>query len=445
MYVRKNAATLTDDEWQRLNDAIVVLKHTFPPGSDVSIYDQFVAIHLGVTELISGPQAGIDGGHGGPAFLPWHREYIRRYENALQAVDPRVSLPYWNWGLGPEAETTALFQDNTMGPAGSGGASGFEVMSGYFAQAPNNAFNPLGWTIRPELRPLGPGLQRNRTLNTSALPSATPVGNALAETQYHNFRPALERSPLHNFLHGWVGRDMARMTSPNDPIFFLHHCQVDRIWAIWQRDHPGSANYNPLGTGGSGHRLNDWIWPWDGGASAPNATLTALIPTFASTDRVRPADVLDHRTLGYCYDDEPDCPCPAVPGPTVPGDTIHGEANPDLLIPDNRPEGVVSFIDIPNSGRLTDITVSVDITHTWRGDLEVTLIAPGNFTALLKGATGEPGSDLRQTYRPSDTPALASLVQGNININGRWSLHVVDRAQRDVGRLVRWSLDLQAN
>ena len=105
MRIRKNAAFLPDDGWTRYCNAVVTLKHTFPGGSSVSIYDQFVAIHICVWGLrfsTSGPAAGTDGAHGGPAFLPWHQEYLRRYEEALAAVDPTVSLPYWNWGLGSD-------------------------------------------------------------------------------------------------------------------------------------------------------------------------------------------------------------------------------------------------------------------------------------------------------------------------------------------------------
>ena len=138
MYVRKNAANLTGEEWRRLMEAIVKLKHMFSAGSNVSVYDQFVAIHPGVVQL-TGAQTG-NGAHNAAAFLPWHREYLRRYENALQSVDPRVTLPYVNWGLGDVSETTALFQDDRMGPMGSGG-TGSDVATGYLALNPN-AFNP---------------------------------------------------------------------------------------------------------------------------------------------------------------------------------------------------------------------------------------------------------------------------------------------------------------
>ena len=309
MYVRKNAATLTDQEWGKFMKAVVTLKHSKPGGSNVSIYDQFVAVHRAVTGL-TGAQTG-DGAHGRPGFLSWHREYIRRYEVALQQIDPEVTLPYWNWGLGSISETTALFQDDRIGKMGSGGASNFEIETGYLTHNPNT-FNPMGWQIHPEpaMRPFGAALQRNPTLDmASPFPTATAVNNILSSPNFGVFRPALEWPP-HGIVHVRVGRDMMTMTSPNDPIFFLHHCQVDRIWAKWQVDHPGTANFNPLNTGGVGHRVNDPMWPWDGGVSSTTWTsIAGLLPTYPQTDVVRAADIIDHHKLGYCYDDEPGCPC----------------------------------------------------------------------------------------------------------------------------------------
>ncbi len=337
MLVRKNASKLLPDEWERLLNAFVTLKHTFPAGSNVSVYDQFVAIHYGVTRLVSGPQAGIDGGHGGPAFLPWHREYLRRFELALRDVDSRVSLPYWDWGWGSVADTANVFQNDHIGPLGSGGVNGMGVMSGYFAEAPN-PFNPLGWTIHSAVRPINSALSRSNSV--AGLPSAASLNNALTSTNYNVFRPALEGP--HNTVHVVVGGDMARMTSPNDPVFFLHHCQVDRVWAKWQKDYPGNSNYNPAGTGGQGHEINHNMWPWDGGASSPGTgtdgtALSDLVPVYPSTDTKTPADVLDHRDLGYCYDDEDDCPCKKQTGrPTLPlAETmttlVRGEEDPPVF------------------------------------------------------------------------------------------------------------------
>lgn len=38
---------------------------------------------------------------------------------------------------------------------------------------------------------------------------------------------------MHNQVHVWVGGDMGPATSRNDPVFYLNHCIVDRIWEAW--------------------------------------------------------------------------------------------------------------------------------------------------------------------------------------------------------------------
>ena len=321
MRIRRNAAFLSDDEWSRYCKAIVVLKHTFAPGSTVSIYDQFVAIHVCVSGLrfsTTGPAAGVDGAHTGPAFLPWHREFLRRYESALSAVEPTVSLPYWNWGFGSESETDDLFRNDRMGPRGG------TISTGYFAPGATPQ-NSLGWTIHPDLQVFGSAaMRRSGNQVAGALPSREAVFETLEKTSYSDFRPALEggtglnstgHARMHNGVHGWVAGDMTAMSSPNDPIFFMHHAQIDRIWAIWQRKHPGMGNYNDAAVNvGRGHGPQDYMWPWDGGASGPGAKppagpgpdptiAVALVSQYATLDVVAPEAVIDTETLGYVYGD----------------------------------------------------------------------------------------------------------------------------------------------
>jgi tyrosinase len=69
-----------------------------------------------------------------------------------------------------------------------------------------------------------------------------------------SFRRWLEN--YHNQVHNLVRGDMISGTSPNDPIFWLHHCNVDRIWAAWQALHP-QAIYLPKSGAPLGHNLND--------------------------------------------------------------------------------------------------------------------------------------------------------------------------------------------
>lgn len=230
-------------------------------------------------------------------------------------MDARVTIPYWDWGNGDdETEISQLFTDSRMSPLGIGGGSIGPVTSGAFSANGNN-LNPMGWTIHPDLRqralPNNSLHRRTQFIDLSSpWPTGTVISNLLAENDFHQFRPGLEWPP-HGIVHMRITGDMSQMTSPNDPIFFMHHAQVDRLWAQWQRSHPGSANYNPLNRAGPGHVIDTPMWPWDRGLSQTTIQgIVNLLPRFPEIDVVRPLDVLDHRDMGYCYDDEPDCPCP---------------------------------------------------------------------------------------------------------------------------------------
>jgi hypothetical protein len=87
---------------------------------------------------------------------------------------------------------------------------------------------------------------------------------------------------MHNAVHNWVGGSMIPITSPNDPVFWLHHCFMDKLWADWQTSHPNEKRYLPTdGTARTGHNLNDPMHPWG----------------------ITPANVRDHHQLrdGYSY------------------------------------------------------------------------------------------------------------------------------------------------
>lgn len=60
----------------------------------------------------------------------------------------------------------------------------------------------------------------------------------------------------HNLVHVWIGGSMGPATSPNDPAFYLNHCNVDRIWQA-RMAAPGGLPYLPNGNGPAGHNLND--------------------------------------------------------------------------------------------------------------------------------------------------------------------------------------------
>ena len=283
------------------NDTIVT-----PAGISTNVYDQFVAIHYGLIERIrDGARIG-DGGHGDAAFLAWHREYILRFEQALQRIDSSVFLPYWSWESTNSSDTDSIFVNDFMGPMGT-------ITDGYLSESPST-LNPNGWRVNLDLEQVSIGTRLTRDpFNSSSLTRIADAGrNSLGKTSFtgrNGFRRSLERP--HGLIHITIGGHMAAMTSPNDPIFFLHHANIDRLWAKWQINNPGDTNY-PSSTTRYGHALDDLMWPWDGGESRIQGNtlrdrrrdkMLPYLPGVDRNDNRRPRDVLDIEALDYVYDD----------------------------------------------------------------------------------------------------------------------------------------------
>jgi tyrosinase len=106
---------------------------------------------------------------------------------------------------------------------------------------------------------------------------------------WNGFRIYLEYN-LHNVIHRYVGGAMALMASPNDPVFWLHHANIDRIWAIWQAIH-GMSTYPSSGAPKGQNRFEDMIFhgsgpaPWNG--------------------QVSPDQTFDYAAMGFTYDPDP--------------------------------------------------------------------------------------------------------------------------------------------
>lgn len=162
--------------------------------------------------------------HGNWYFPPWHRSYIYYFEQLIQffSGNPNFALPYWDW-------------TRTHGVPASFYGSG----------------NPLDDTIsvRSQCGPGAPTAGRGRTaseqfsqrdLDTYVGP--TVISSILNNPDYATFgggNPGtgrLEGTP-HNFVHRWVGgpkqSNMVQTFSPLDPIFWMHHCNIDRLYSIW--------------------------------------------------------------------------------------------------------------------------------------------------------------------------------------------------------------------
>ena len=315
MRIRKNAARITAAEKTKLTSALKMLKSkqvSAPDRSQISLYDTYVAVHLGVTRLEKNgavlPGGASNGAHNNAAFLSWHREFIRRVEEELRLVsgEADLTIPYWDWSDRSGAAND-IFVADFMG----GDATGQPEGGGRRVDPTHPFSKENGWPIDPRVhiyrlhlnRQWGDVLRRNMR-SPSDLPDLSQIEALFApdKDEFEKFRAALESAPqMHNDMHGWVGGSMIDFSSPNDPIFMLNHANVDRLWALWQSyGHFGESHYPGVGEP-YGHNLHDPMWPWDGGNTEviTRQDIWNLIPR--TMDDARPAHVLDCRTLNYAY------------------------------------------------------------------------------------------------------------------------------------------------
>jgi tyrosinase len=261
------------------------LKQDFPFAGGLSTYDLFVRWHHETMMTHTPPtQTSRNAAHVGPVFLPWHRHMLMLFEAQLQRVlqDATFGLPYWSWNADGDKPLSAQLASPLWSPQALGG-DGDPVTSGPFAF---NPADPQSWRVRIEavfnsstgvtsLAAANRGLRRSRGVDAPRLPTTAQVRAALARSAYdsmpyegtsmkafRNYVEGWRPKPAprsHNLVHVWVGGDMSPSTSPNDPVFFLNHANVDRIWAAWQQKY-GPTKYAPADTAPSDllrHRPGD--------------------------------------------------------------------------------------------------------------------------------------------------------------------------------------------
>ncbi|MCZ6863886.1 MAG: M6 family metalloprotease domain-containing protein [Alphaproteobacteria bacterium] len=120
--------------------------------------------------------------------------------------------------------------------------------------------------------------------------------------------------------------------------------------------------------------------------------------------------------------------------------TVLGESTPGLNIPDNLADGITDTIFLDQNASIAGVQVSLDISHTYRGDMRVTLWTPwGGAIVLHQRHQGGSEADIKRTYDESDLQALATL-HGR-STKGDWKLRVQDLAAFDTGTLNRWALE----
>jgi subtilisin-like proprotein convertase family protein len=116
------------------------------------------------------------------------------------------------------------------------------------------------------------------------------------------------------------------------------------------------------------------------------------------------------------------------------------EEMPGTHIPDNKPAGIQRTLSTDASGSVSAVELSVDITHSWIGDLKVSLRSPAGTEVSVHNRSGRNSDNIKMTYTVSNTPALSNFAAEPIK--GNWTLHVSDHAGADLGKLNAWRLVL---
>ena len=100
---------------------------------------------------------------------------------------------------------------------------------------------------------------------------------------------------------------------------------------------------------------------------------------------------------------------------------------------------------MPATGTIVSLRVRVAITHTYQGDLEVSLIGPDNTTVILHNRTGAGTDNINTVYADLTAPNQALSAFTGKAINGAWKLKVRDLASADTGTLNSWEIDFRTN
>lgn len=182
--------------------------------------------------------------HGNAYFLPWHRQYLYDFESVINywarqaaASNPDVkavldsghefALPYWDW-------------TRTDPATGRFGVPQFFLDDPGFNHATFHEKNAHILSLGYESRSTSPGFDAE-FMGTDAIAGvmasrdfASFGGGGFSDQMGEGTYGSLEGTP-HNNVHVAVGGDMGAMLSPRDPIFWMHHCNVDRLWAEWAK------------------------------------------------------------------------------------------------------------------------------------------------------------------------------------------------------------------
>lgn len=285
--VRKSFSDLTDEELRNLCKAVGWMRGNLPLEHPMQ-WDNYARLHALHCTEISPEHPAV---HWSWNFLPWHRGYLYFLERILANIlttqfkvdGDRFALPYWDWSTREMPNTTErksaglaspffgydLTQENMVNPDDLG----FDNSALYEG-------NRGPSLLKPQMDPVNEltADSKEHVIETLHYTSPEYIQLMLAApfeqfggkpvTDRQTGQGLLEQGP-HNDGHDWIGTRIGRnrtmgtlRSAAADPMFYMHHCNIDRIWSLYEQPQPdpagpwGEQRYNFMDVDGSNFNLS---------------------------------------------------------------------------------------------------------------------------------------------------------------------------------------------
>jgi tyrosinase len=343
--MRRSWSTLSDAEKKQVVDAFIALKKitmtSGDPGSaranytsfcdelglggyERNLYDFYVEAHMNAyISMMTPTQDMMQMVHKAPQFLAWHRYLLLRLEADMgEAIgDPSFALPYWDWTdcykNGAPGTCAPMFdQGSYLGSAGgcddaTTPVQGYLTEQGFLTNIFSVGQDPFSTaSVKCEKRAITRGVGCSTDVQgppddaainvifSRAVYDSAPYDGCYTEEDV-SFRQYLEGftndelrpicvaagCEMHGRAHFFIGGDVQKTTAaPNDPVFFLLHGEVDRLWAAWQEDNLQSGDPARAVDHGNPGYPDHYKGP------------------MANFSEIQASEMFDYKALGYEYD-----------------------------------------------------------------------------------------------------------------------------------------------
>ncbi len=263
---RKEVRDMTREEWNNYASAVQQLN-----ADENGRFREICDLHESMASTV----------HDSLLFFPWHRRLITEYERALQAINPSVTVPYWDWSTvdAQDPLSSRVLTDEFFGGSGQRSC----ILDGPFRDF--RAHNRR----RCVMRDYNPNPRRRPAF----VQAATLERLRARERTFRDFSFAFELDPhaLPHMVLGGDRGDMSSMAACNDPLFYSHHAFVDLQWDLWQREQNNFGYDGNRRTRMGGFQTNDRIEdvlrvedlcfrykPWTPGSNEPTSDIVGVRP-----------------------------------------------------------------------------------------------------------------------------------------------------------------------